>query len=104
MGDVKDALKRKFSVLGNEIPVAGNEKLGKAAEGGKDRRKKITLRPSEEMMRNLVLLKRVLGKDMNGLCLELMADQVSKRLGEARARVSPGEWDVIVKYAEGLDG
>jgi hypothetical protein len=102
MADVKEAVMRKFAVLRHEAsPVTVADKVVKKAKGG---RGKITLRPSEQMMVDLALLKSLLRKDMNELCLELLADQVAKKLSDVRARVSPGEWDVIVRYAEGLDG
>jgi hypothetical protein len=104
MSDVREALKRKFGGGGSSVPVSVSATATKASVSTKPKRTKITLRIPEEMMASLVLLKRVLGKDMNELCVDLLVDQVANKLSEARARVSPGEWDVIVKYAEGLDG
>ena len=64
----------------------------------------MTLRLSADTAAGLRILCTALGRDMNGLCEEVLARAVAEKLAELQASARPGEWHVIVRCALGTGG
>jgi hypothetical protein len=104
MSKTRDALRRKFAVLREDVRASAAVPVVKRLRRSKGQRRRLTFRLPVATVRNLQVLKLALGKDVNVLCEEFLERAVAEKLSEVRATAKPGEWDVIVSCAKGLDG
>jgi hypothetical protein len=101
MSDAHDALKRKFAQRsggGAAAPQQPPPPRPPQKTGG-PKRKRLTLRLSDGTLEGLQLLKVMLGRDMNRLCEEYIGAAVAEKVADLEARASPGDVDVIRRYA-----
>jgi hypothetical protein len=89
---------RKFS----GAPVSAAPAVEPAARNrSKAKRRRLTVRLNVDVVSALQILKIALGTDMNRFCEEAVGKAAVERLAEVRAGLAPGEWDVIVRCADG---
>ena len=67
----------------------------------KTARRRLTVRLNVEVVAALQILKIALGTDMNRFCEEVVTKGAFERLADVKAALPSGEWDVIVRCADG---
>lgn len=66
-------------------------------------RRRLNLRISEGLARDLEVLKLAGGFDKNSFCEKVLRDAVDRHLRETRSQFANGAWEVIVRCAERAD-
>jgi hypothetical protein len=101
----RDALIRKFAVLrpGGAAGVASSAQIPAKprAAPGQTRRRRLTFRLDVGVLRDLQILKVALGVNVNRFCEDAVAKVAVERLAEVKTQLTPEEWDVIVRVADG---
>jgi hypothetical protein len=101
MSDAHDALRRKFAQRSGDGAAAPRlpPPPRPTPSSTRRKRKRLTLRLSDGTLEGLQLLKVMLGRDMNSLCEEYIGAAVAEKVADLEARASPGDVDVIRRYA-----
>ena len=93
----QDLIRKYSGEAGSVAPEVEPVKRNRA----KSVRRRLTVRLNADVVAALHILKIAQGSDMNRVCEEAISKVALARLAEVKAGLAAGEWDVIVRCADG---